>query len=304
MRGRIISAILVGGLACCLSFSSVNAKEKNFFYQTAQGVKLTEVQYNNLSKVFDEDTIYTMSAELIDSLKDNENLKMQSTEKYIRMDEYYDSDGNVISVKNKEIDERTAKRIAENKGMLQSHDKTYSTSSKKVRMTVVTPGASTKVVTITNTWLAMPRTHSYDILAVRPENTAFTTNFDDSSFSAYQKYDGHTVRYDSSSNHINSRSGFGRGTGGVGISVNIPNDVGNNLSSSMTVRFRCGANPFKIYGTYQHATSSVSLSDSKSYTFSQSGLGNVVDFSSRSLRNKYDGMEGIFLSYRDFEEYD
>lgn len=50
-----------------------------------------------------------------------------------------------------------------------------------------------------------------------------------------------------------------------------------------------------VYGTYQHAVSSVTLNQSKDYTISSFGLGKVLDFSS-SVKDKYDRMTGVDLA--------
>ena len=46
-----------------------------------------------------------------------------------------------------------------------------------------------------------------------------------------------------------------------------------------------------VYGTYQHATTNVSLATSKSYTISSSGLGGVLNHSYSSY---YGGMQGVY----------
>lgn len=49
-----------------------------------------------------------------------------------------------------------------------------------------------------------------------------------------------------------------------------------------------------MYATYQHArNSNITLSQAKSYTFKSGGLGNVVYFSNSTVRNYYDGMQGV-----------
>ena len=84
--------------------------------------------------------------------------------------------------------------------------------------------------------------------------------------------------------------------------MNIPDTTYKNLKNSMMVKFLSGASPFKVYGTYQHAKSSVSLSESQNYSFSSQGLGGVLKFNKDSIKNKYDGMNGVSLSYTFGEE--
>ena len=66
------------------------------------------------------------------------------------------------------------------------------------------------------------------------------------------------------------------------------------FSSQLSFQSVVGAT---IYISYQHASTSVSFNTVKNaYTFSNSGLGNVIYFSSSTLRNSYDGMGGISLT--------
>ena len=51
------------------------------------------------------------------------------------------------------------------------------------------------------------------------------------------------------------------------------------------------------YVTYQQASSALTLANSKSYTFSSSGLGGVLYYSNSTIRNKYDGMQGLSMNY-------
>lgn len=50
-----------------------------------------------------------------------------------------------------------------------------------------------------------------------------------------------------------------------------------------------------VYASYQHATSSISLTNSKKYTISRSGYGGVFLFNS-SVSNYYDAMGGVDIS--------
>lgn len=45
------------------------AKEKEIYYTNLNGAEMTEVQYNNLKKVFNNDTIATLEKKQADYLK-------------------------------------------------------------------------------------------------------------------------------------------------------------------------------------------------------------------------------------------
>jgi hypothetical protein len=51
----------------------------------------------------------------------------------------------------------------------------------------------------------------------------------------------------------------------------------------------------KVYGSYQHAITNVSLLQSQSYVISAAGLGYVFNFAT-SIEDYYDGMGGVDIS--------
>ena len=51
----------------------------------------------------------------------------------------------------------------------------------------------------------------------------------------------------------------------------------------------------RVYVSYQHAQGNLTRAESKSYTLSLSGLGNVVYYSDPIIMNTYDGMGGVSL---------
>ncbi len=265
------------------------------------GAVLTEEQYDRLSQVFSEDTLYTMTPETIDLVKDETNLKKTEKESYIRIDTYYDNDGTLVDQVETEVSEAEALNFGDDEITTYSWNGTHQTNMKRLHMQVIANGyASQKVVTLTNTWLSIPSTKSYDVIALRPGSNSMTVNVSTSTISGYQKWDGNYVNYDKNSDNTKISSSF-TGKGGIGISMNIVDSVTSSLENSMTVVFISGADPFKISGTYQHAQSNVTLSESKNYTFSDKGYGNVLDFAS-SVKSKYDQMQGIELSYSFGEE--
>ena len=68
-------------------------------------------------------------------------------------------------------------------------------------MQVVSGSASTKIVTITNTWLSLPKVRSFDVIALRPATNSMTINVNSGMISGYQKWDGNTISYNSSSSN-------------------------------------------------------------------------------------------------------
>lgn len=162
-------------------------------------------------------------------------------------------------------------------------------------MQVVSGSTSQKIVTITNTWLSLPNVRSFDVIAIRPETNSMSINVNSDLISGYQKWDGNVISYDINSSNLKKSSTF-NGKGGIGISMNIVDDVSSSLVNSMTVNFLCSNKEFEVYGTYQHATTDVTLAQSQNYSFNSSGYGGVLNFAS-SVKSKYDNMNGVYLHY-------
>ena len=77
---------------------------------------------------------------------------------------------------------------------------------------------------------------------------------------------------------------------GFGVSVKIPT-LGNPI---ITQRFKVTGSG-TIYGSYQHATKSVTLSQSKNYTISKKGLGKVFLFE-EPFKTYYDNSPGVDIT--------
>ena len=293
--------IFIGLFAILLSAFSipVNAQSNTAFYTNANGATLTEEQYNYLIDFFSETTLYTMTAEQLNFVKNETNLTKTTETKYIKTDEFYDRTGNLIERVETELSEEEALNYEE-EPTTYAWNVTHTTSMKRLYMQVVSSSASTKIVTLTNTWLSLPSVRSFDVIALRPETNSMTINVNSGLISGYQKWDGNVINYNSGSDNTKISSSF-TGKGGIGISMNIVDDVSSTLENSMTVYFLCGASTFKIAGTYQHATSTVTLAQSQNYSFSSSGLGEVLDFAS-SVESKYDNMRGVKLTYNYADE--
>ncbi|MGN8773712.1 hypothetical protein [Candidatus Weimeria sp. HCP3S3_B5] len=300
MKKIIMIVFAITAVVCSSVLNPVSIKASDIYFTNQNGVTLSKDQYEYLSKFFSYDTLYTMSKSGLESLKDENDLHSINTEKYIRVDEWYDRNGNLVSSTEKEVDKNTAENY-KGSNPLKSYQTSHTTSMKKISMQVLA-GNDSRIVTITNKWLSIPSTKSYDVLALRPETRSCVIN-SASLMSAYQKYDGITIGYGSSSENVKVKPGL-NGDGGVGISMNIPDSTSDSLESSLTVQFFSGAKIFEVYGTYQHAASPVTLSQSKSYSFSSAGLGNVLYYSNSSIRSKYDNTRGLYLNYRYGEEFE
>lgn len=53
-----------------------------------------------------------------------------------------------------------------------------------------------------------------------------------------------------------------------------------------------------LVATYQHTNSPLTLNEAKNYSFNSAGLGNVINYSSATIANKYSGSPGITYVYK------
>lgn len=288
----VISLMLFGSI-------SVNAQEnKDVFFVNMNGVELTETQYNNLLKGFSHDTINTMSEEMINMLKDDSNIQKTTTTKYVETSTRY-INGQPVNTSEKElsINEYNAAPstsvITPSSNARFAADDYVETNYKKITLDV-TYGASisTKYVTLTNVWKTIPKTKSFDVLAIAPGVASASFNFSGHR-SGYQKWDGNTINYDANSGNwkiVNSNTIWKKG---LGLSQNLVDDTTTSLENSITVVFLCGADPFPVRASYQHATSDVTLAQSQNYTLGTDGMGGLIKFAS-SVASKYDNTPGLY----------
>lgn len=82
---------------------------------------------------------------------------------------------------------------------------------------------------------------------MRPATNSMTINVNSGMISGYQKWDGNTISYNSTSSNTKKSSSF-TGNGGIGISMNVVDAVSSSLECSMTVYFVCGSSTFNIAG--------------------------------------------------------
>ena len=134
-------------------------------------------------------------------------------------------------------------------------------------------------VIMTNTWKYEPKVKSYDVMGAKFSNTS---RYDDG-YAAIWKVNG--------TNHVCSE--YVTNANGIGCSYKLPSDSTADIYTYMT--FEVYETGGLVYGSYQHATSSVTLSQSKNYTFSLGGYGNVFLFNTTKAKDSYDGMGGVSM---------
>ncbi len=294
-----VSLLLCAISLILFSSISINAREnKDIYFVNMNDVELTEVQYNNLLKGFSHDTINTMSEEMINILKDDSNIKKITTTKYVETSTRY-INGHPLNVSERQLSMNEFNASPSTSIIVPSSNSRFAandyveTNYKKITLDV-TYGASvsTKFVTLTNIWKTIPKTKSFDVLAIAPGAASASFNFSGHR-SGYQKWDGNTVNYDVNSDNwklVNSNTVWKKG---LGLSQNLVDNTTTSLENSITVVFLCGADPFPVRASYQHATSDVTLAQSQNYTLGTDGMGNLIKFAS-SIASKYDNTPGLY----------
>ena len=133
--------------------------------------------------------------------------------------------------------------------------------------------SSNCLITLVAEWKNNPNVRSYDVIGAyldgvelmsTPSTTAANTSSSNTSLEM-----------------VSDLNGFG-------ISVKLPTG-GNNMMVSQYFRVSTGGT---VYGSYQHATATISLANSKKYSISRNGFGGVFLFQS-SVRDYYDAMGGV-----------
>ncbi len=131
----------------------------------------------------------------------------------------------------------------------------------------------TCTISTTATWTGVPNIRSYDVIGAYLGGTEL--------IGTPVTTVGSTTTTDGSLEIVKASNGFG-------VSIKLPS-TGTNVIVNQLFKVTKGG---YIYATYQHAMKSISLENSKKYTFSTHGYGNVFVFSGVA-EDTYDRMGGL-----------
>lgn len=283
MLKRILRCVMMVGM--CISFLdmgvvgiSADSSSNDVYYTNMNGIGFTKEEFQNINRYFGKDTIAAMDEKMASSLKKNCNLTLIDSDIiYVETVEQKDSKGNIISEEERIVDRSRASSLSRFR-MKSEHI----TSMKKITLIGYKKGASENYINITNEWIKLPEKRSYDVIALRPASTSVRLQ----SITATQTWDDNIIEYSPTGNKVKNTST------GIGVSMNLKNDAKNKITNTLLVYFVSGKDPFKVYGTYQHATAGISLENSKKYSISSKGYGKVLLFKD-SVRDKYDNTAGL-----------
>lgn len=267
-------------------------------YINEKGVSIPIEKYNYLKEFFSNKFINNLNQTKYDSIKEKEFIKEESQTIYLIYREYYNDTGDMIFSESQNLSEeeyntynsiQTFRTCTEDETM--SYHECWATDSKKLVFSFVCESTTTTCYLAAELqWLTQPKVRSYDVFAMR-----WTSNFSPTTFFATQGawingLPEQTEYHPGGTNSIFT-------TVGLGVSMNLYND-GLWFEFYMDVEGkRTNIQTMTGYVTYQHAKTALTLAESKSYSFSSSGLGGVLYYSNSSIRNKYDGMQGLSMNY-------
>lgn len=252
------------------------------FTTSVKGATLTDEEYARLRLVFSERRISIMSDEDADRYLsyDLENSKTIS--------KYYEVTKTTNGTSSKEVTEQFAKSAVNS--MKSSRASVHTTSYKNIQITathtLTTNGYS---ISLMNKWLITPIVKSYDVIAMRTDDATVKEGTQEG-MQIYTKSNG-TSAYISYSNGGNNMV---KATNGFGISMNLVDD-GSDFECDIEAIVTATTEWATMYGSYQHAAANVTLAQSKSYTISHNGYGEVINFAT-GIEGTYDGMQGVSIA--------
>ena len=133
-------------------------------------------------------------------------------------------------------------------------------------------------IIISATWLQVPNARSYDNIGARFTGTVTRV--------------GDIETEIDTELGINICSQYKETSKGIGCTFKLNNSADEFYITQMFFVTGSGY----VYGSYQHAMTTITLSQAMSYSFSSSGIGSVFLYSNESIREKYDAMSGVYLS--------
>lgn len=263
------------------------------------GIVINEEDYENFLKIHSHEYIMNMSEEKYERLKELDYSHVITDTKYV-LSTYHTHLG-IISERevseeeyntfndNKTVQSTASlKESASTRGVVTSGTY-YETTGKRLSMAVV-PGSVWHYVTLLTFWKYMPSARSFDVIGLRGNGVSFRngSQIGEQIYKANGTY--HMINYAWNGTNIK------RFDNGFGISMNLVDQSINALQCEIDADFKATTSHPELFGSYQHATSNLTLAQSQSYSLSGAGLGGVFAFPS-NISVKYDHMAGVRINY-------
>ena len=256
-------------------------------YTNKLGVNFSQEDYNLITKIYGDGYIDYMTQEKYQAFK-NRNLSMDDIVSYSQTKKYFKTIINNVTneITTTEVSEQEYTNYNPENASVSSFVETQY-KYMQLSLSAYTDGYGD--VSLGLIWKMIPATRSFDVLAIR----LIAIEVINGSQEGRQAYEingnGNYIDYAWNGTNINDLDN------GFGISMNLINSTDVNyfqMNISAAIRVTNPNAAPTAYGSYQHACSSVTLAQSKNYTLSSAGLGNVIHWPS-NIASKYDGMPGL-----------
>lgn len=249
---------------------------------SVNAANLTDSEYERLRLVFSEARISQMSDEDADRYLsyDLENTK--------KVSKYYEVTKTTNGTASREVTENYAKSAVNS--INASRAASHTTSYKNIQIfATATTAKNGYFIDLTNKWLIEPYIKSYDVIALRTDDATIVEGTQYGTQSC-KKANG-TYEY---VNYSNGGTNMVKASNGFGISMNLI-DSGVEFTCEIEAVVTATTEWAEVFGSYQHAASSVTLAQSKSYTISHNGYGEVINFAT-GIEGVYDAMQGVSIA--------
>lgn len=306
MKNIIKGIGLVLSILGCISCAQPILGAEIAYYSNDKGMRLSYKEYKYITQYVKEEHLSFYNQDEIDYLLKHVDIDGVETEiKYVKttinaltnecIAEVYMTEEEIMdeyNCQNMDLNAMTYSSRSTSAYSLDGRTDKVTTNMKSIEMVMSNVGASSRKVTLTCTWLSLPKTRSFDVIAFRVDSKAvILSSTVANNIEGKQIYDGKEVVYTSSTKNLKNCSN------GFGVSMNIADNVSKTLKMYLSANIagtENSGNPFTVYGTYQHATKDVSLKDSQKYSLSSSGMGGVLKFG-WLIKSKYDDTPGLVV---------
>lgn len=268
-KNSILTIALVLVILIPLKVNAMEIVDGN--YINRNGVIMDEKNYQNLSEKLTSKYVDFMTQKEYNDLKDHE-LPVVSTDSKI-LDSYDYSGLPIDSVS-----------PFSTSGSLNG----YQTASKKLTISIMKYETNEYYVRASNEWLKVPKTRSYDVFAMRPDDGFTMHETTQQGTQYYESTSGNnTILYQyNGANTVRKSNGFG-------MSMNLVDN--SDITTFLNViTARVYGSKGTVSASYQHATSNVTKAQSMAYTLSVDGLGGCIMFDDYNVSYKYDSMVGVY----------
>ena len=252
-----------------------------FVTTSAKAATLTDEEYSRLKIIFSDARIATMSDE------DAQRYLSYDLENSNIVSKYYRVTKTTNGTTTTEVSEEEATNATKN---IATRGVSYTTTYKNIQIaSIPLNSANSYSIDLTTLWLKSPYIKSYDVIAMRTDDATVIEGSQEGTQSYI--YSNGNVGY---VYYSNNGTNMVKASNGFGISMNLV-DAANTYQCTIEAIVTATTKWATVYGSYQHAATNVTLAQSKSYTISHNGYGEVINFAT-AVQNDYDGMQGVSIA--------